>query len=131
MTRLIVAASVAVLVSGSALAQPPSAALDGNWVGQWRAGQTNAVARAEFTVKDLAGSWRASYPGHKEAVNPCLERAHPATIRPNAAGGFRLSIEASKTMRGCHDSFATLRLAEPNRLVGKWDNGVELDLVRK
>lgn len=131
MMRLIVAASVAVLACGSALAQAPSAALDGNWVGQWRAAQTNVVARAEFTLKDSAGSWRASHPGHKEAVNPCLERAHPATLTPNAAGGYRLSIEASKTLRGCHDSFATLRLAEPNRLVGKWDNGVELELVRK
>jgi hypothetical protein len=58
-------------------------------------------------------------------------RQHPAVVKELAAGRFRLTIEASRTMPSCRNSLATLELAGPDRLAGKWDNGPALKLGRR
>ncbi len=118
------------LAIAQAIAQD-GAALDGSWAAQWRPQVGGPVANAEMTLQGSVGTWRAVFAHGEGRANPCLERAHPASVRAIAPGRFRLTIEASKTMSGCRDSMATLELADATHLVGTWGNGQELKLTRK
>jgi hypothetical protein len=97
---------------------------------QWHQ-QTGQVANAEMRLKGGAGTWRAALAHNEARMNPCLERAHPVSVKDSGAGKYRLAIEASKTMASCQNAFATLEWVAPAQLVGKWDNGRELRLERR
>ena len=128
--KVISVSALALLAAAQAAAQDGTA-LDGSWTAQWRSQTGGPVANAEMTLQGSVGTWRAAFASGEARANPCLERAHPASVKVIAPGRFRLTIEASKTMQGCRDSVATLELADAAHLVGAWGNGQELKLKRK
>jgi hypothetical protein len=129
MRRVFATIGTALLLSSLAIAQQTNA-LDGVWVGHFAA-PTGALVKAEFVVSGTAGTWRSFVPQTKGRANPCVEQPHSVSIRETAEGQFALLIQASKTLRGCQDAHATVKLVEPNVLEGKFGDGRELSLKRK
>lgn len=104
--------------------------LDGAWSGYFSA-PNGAKVKADLTVRGTQGTWRAFVPQTQLRVNPCTERPHTVAITETAPGRFKLVIQASKTLDGCQDAHATVALAGPNVLEGKFGDGRELSLKRK
>ncbi len=117
------------LLIGSVNAQPDSP-LQGAWVGHYLA-PTGVQVKAEFTVAGAEGTWRSFVPQAQRRPNPCLERPHSVAISEPTAGEFRLVIQASKTLSGCQDAHATVKLTDPATLQGHFGDGRELVLKRK
>ena len=123
--------SVLALAAAALVVAQDGTALDGSWTAQWRPQTGGPVANAEMTLQGSVGTWRAAFASGEGRANPCLERAHPVSVKAIAPGRFRLTIEASKTMQGCRASAATLELTDAAHLSGAWGNGQELKLTRK
>ena len=118
------------LAGAPAWAQGGPKALEGTWAAQWQA-QAGPLATAQLTVRESGNTWRATFPRGEMPKNPCLEREHGARIQTMADGRYRLVVEASKTMTGCQDAAATLKLVDPTHLEGQWGNGQVIKLQRK
>jgi len=128
---IIVAAALAAFAACTIATAQDGKALDGRWTAQWPTKQSGQTANAEMNLRDSSGTWRAMFAHSEGRMNVCLEKEHPATVKPLPGGRYRLAVEASKTMPSCQNVYATLELVDPTHLVGKWDNGQELKLVRK
>jgi hypothetical protein len=119
----------ALLLSSPVHAQPDSP-LQGAWVGHYVA-PTGVQVKAEFTVTGAEGTWHSFVPQTQKHPNPCLEQPHSVAITEPTAGQFQLVIQASKTLSGCQDAHATVKLTDPGTLQGKFSDGREVVLKRK
>lgn len=119
----------ALLLSSLVHAQPDGP-LQGAWIGHYVA-PTGVQVKAEFTVTGAEGTWRSFVPQAQKRPNPCVERPHSVAITEPTAGQFKLVIQASKTLSGCQDAHAAVRLTDTSTLQGSFGDGREIVLKRK
>lgn len=129
MLKALAVLSASLLAAAQALAQAGNP-LDGSWKGFYVT-QAGTKAKAELSIQGTTGTWRAFIPQNQGRVNPCFDRAHPLELTEQQGGKFKMAVHASKTMAGCQDFFATLTLADPTHIEGKFGDGRELQFERK
>lgn len=129
MDRLGLLALGGAVCSAAVLAQEPGG-FDGRWSGSFvtPGGGTLVV---ELVLDGASGTWQIFPNGIQAREFPCLVPRHAVTVRQRSATELRFSIDASKTLRGCQDGRAALRLVDDRHLEGQFGDGRELKLRRK
>jgi hypothetical protein len=107
----------------------------GNYDGTWRGifvGQGGSPRfEVELVLDGTGGTWQAVGNPMQARGNPCLGRKHEVKIRERSACVLRFSVDASKTLAGCQDFYAAVKLVDDHHLEGQFRNGLPLKLERK
>jgi hypothetical protein len=118
---------VTLLALGGALLSAPllaqeSNAFDGRWGGTLptRAGGSLIF---ELVLDGSSGTWQYFLSGPIAREFPCLAARHAVTVRQRSATELRFSVDASKTMAGCQDGRAVVRIIDAQHLEGTTGDG--------
>lgn len=113
------------LLCAAALAQEPNP-YNGTWRAEFQ-GDQGAPREGTVTIKDDSGTWDMLV---RAKNNPCVGRPAPIRVRKATADELVFEIARSQALAGCNDGLATLKPVDAKTLVGEFDQGRKLKLIR-
>ena len=99
-------------------------------IGTWKAEFTtkNGVSReGKVVISDKAGTWDMAI---QIRNNPCAGKVYPITVLTASASELSFEINRAKTLTGCSDGLAKLRVIDDRTLEGQVDE-TKLKLIRQ
>jgi hypothetical protein len=115
--------------------EPPP--LEGAWVAEWLMESTRNVGgsghgqAAEVVFQGTRGQWRPLPRGQARRDNPCTGPTAEIEVISASPQDVRFKVLGAKALAGCPDFGLRLRLDQPGVLVGTFNNGRPVRLVRK
>ena len=103
---------------------------DGRWRGTFL-NPSGIELDVELILAGSSGTWKIFPRGKQAQLNPCLGRAHPVTVHKRSPSELKFSIDASKSIPGCDDGHAAVKLIDHEHLAGHFGDGRTLNLARK
>ncbi len=113
---LLVAATLGVMLSADALAQPST--LVGNWVANWEANGRPMEARLE--IGQQGNIWRALATNRR---NACVGIDAPVEVNYISDNEINMILSFSRALHGCTDVILRLHRTADGNLAGERDNG--------
>ncbi len=127
---LLIAVLLAAAVGAIGAGAQVGAGLEGTW-GATVTKPGSPDGSAELVIQGSQGTWTNLARNGSDGHDGCVGHPFPVVVAAQAAGGWRLSIEASTVARGCKNHRVTLKAIDARTLAGELDSGHAVRLVRE